>query len=92
VFVVAGIASFLLAGFSLTLPHTPPKPVASGANKFAWLEALRLLAAPFILVLWIVTFIDSTVHNLFFNWTGTFLGTPSTPAASAFRATGSCRS
>jgi MFS family permease len=76
VFVVAGIASFLLAGFSLTLPHTPPKPVASGANKFAWLEALRLLAAPFILVLWIVTFIDSTVHNLFFNWTGSFLGTP----------------
>jgi nucleoside transporter len=75
VFVVAGIASFLLAGFSLTLPHTPPKPVASGANKFAWLEALRLLAAPFILVLWIVTFIDSTVHNLFFNWTGSFLGT-----------------
>jgi len=75
-FVVAGIASFLLAGFSLTLPHTPPKPVASGANKFAWLEALRLLAAPFILVLWAVTFIDSTVHNLFFNWTGSFLGTP----------------
>jgi nucleoside transporter len=76
VFVVAGIASLVLAAFSLTLPHTPPKPVATGANKFAWLEALRLLAAPFILVLWIVTFIDSTVHNLFFNWTGSFLGTP----------------
>jgi len=73
--VVAGVASLLLAGFSLTLPHTPPKRVTSGANKFAWLESLRLLAAPFILVLWIVTFIDSTVHNLFFNWTGTFLGT-----------------
>ena len=75
-FVVAGVASFVLAAFSLILPHTPPKPVASGANKFAWLEALRLLAAPFIMVLWIVTFIDSTVHNLFFNWTGSFLGTP----------------
>jgi nucleoside transporter len=74
-FAVAGIASLLLAGFSLTLPHTPPKKVTEGANKFAWLEALRLLAAPFILVLWIVTFIDSTVHNLYFNWTGTFLGT-----------------
>jgi nucleoside transporter len=74
-FVVAGIASLILAAFSLTLPHTPPKPVTTGANKFAWLEALRLLAAPFILVLWLVTFIDSTVHNLYFNWTGTFLGT-----------------
>jgi len=78
-FVVAGVASLLFAGFSLTLPHTPPKRVATGANKFAWLEALRLLAAPFILVLWLVTFVDSTVHNLFFNWTGTFLGTA--PAA-----------
>jgi nucleoside transporter len=75
VFVVAGLASLVLAVFSLTLPHTPPKRVTEGADKFAWLEALRLLAAPFILVLWIVTFIDSTVHNLFFNWTGSFLGT-----------------
>ena len=74
-FVVAGIASLILAAFSLTLPHTPPNKVATGANKFAWLESVRLLAAPFILVLWLVTFVDATVHNLFFNWTGTFLGT-----------------
>lgn len=72
-FIVAGIASLALAAFSLTLPHTPPKP-ATGANKFAWLESLRLLRTPFILVLWLVTFIDATVHNLYFNWTGTFLG------------------
>src|SRR5262249_796533 len=73
-FVVAGLAPLILAAYSLTLPHTPPKRVTEGADKFAWLEALRLLAAPFILVLWIVTFIDSTVHNLYFNWTGSFLG------------------
>ena len=73
-FVVAGVASLMLAVFSLTLPHTPPKRITQGADKFAWFEALRLLAAPFILVLWIVTFIDSTVHNLYFNWTGSFLG------------------
>jgi MFS family permease len=73
-FVVAGIASLVLAAFSLALPHTPPKRVATGADKFAWLESLRLLAVPFILVLWAVTFIDSTVHNLYFNWTGSFLG------------------
>jgi MFS family permease len=75
VFVVAGVASLLLAAYSLVLPHTPPKVVETGANKFAWLEAVRLLSIPFILVLWLVTFVDSTVHNLFFNWTGTFLGT-----------------
>jgi len=33
-----------------------------------------LLSAPFILILWLVTFVDATVHNLYFNWTGTFLG------------------
>ncbi len=39
----------MLAAFSLTLPHTPPKPVETGANRFAWLEAMRLLRTPFIL-------------------------------------------
>src|SRR5450432_3118916 len=36
---------------------------------------MKLLAHPFVLVLWVVTFIDAFVHNCFFNWTGTFLGT-----------------
>jgi hypothetical protein len=76
-FIVAGIVSLVLAVFSLTLPHTPPKRVESGAeSKLAWLEALKLLGIPFILILWLVTFVDATVHNLFFNWTGRFLGTP----------------
>ncbi len=74
-FIVAGVASLVLAAFSLTLPHTPPKPATTSANKFAWLESLRLLRTPFLLVLWLVTFVDATVHNLFFNWTGSFLGT-----------------
>ncbi|SRR6266540_3277072 len=74
-FIVAGVASLILSAFSVTLPHTPPKRAAAGVTRYAWLEAVRLLSTPFILVLWLVTFIDSTVHNLFFNWTGTFLGT-----------------
>lgn len=75
-FVVSGIASLLLAGFSFLLPHTPPKkPVEGAVEKLAWLEAARLLKHPFVLVLWVVTFIDSFVHNCYFNWTGVFLGT-----------------
>ena len=74
-FVVAGAASFLLAAFSLTLPHTPPKKIDRGAERFAWLEAVRLLKHPFILVLWLVAFVDAFVLYSYFNWTGTFLGT-----------------
>lgn len=76
-FVVSGIASLLLAVFSLGLPHTPPKVVEvsgeGGRERLAWLEALKLLRHPFIMVLWIVTLIDAFVHNCYFNWTGVYL-------------------
>ncbi|HQR06991.1 MAG TPA: MFS transporter [Gemmatales bacterium] len=72
VFIVAGIASLLLAAFSLSLPNTPPKP-ASGVDKFAWFKAMKYLAKPFLLVLFLVTFIDAAVHQSFFFWTPDFL-------------------
>jgi hypothetical protein len=76
-FIVAGIASLALAAFSLVLPKSAPKAAAaSGAvEQLAWLEAFRLLKHPFLLVLWLVTLVDSFVHNCYFNWTGVFLGT-----------------
>lgn len=76
-FIVAGIASLALAAFSLTLPRTAKKaaPAAGGADNLAWLSALKLLKQPFVLVLWLVTLVDSFVHNCYFSWTGTFLGT-----------------
>jgi nucleoside transporter len=77
-FVAAGGASLLLAAFSLTLPHTPPKPAESAGEKLAWLEAMMLLGKPFVLILFIVTFLDSTVHQLFFFWTERYL--TATPA------------
>lgn len=73
-YVVAGAASLALAGFSFLLPHTPPKRAGNGAEKLAWFEALKLLKHPFVLVLWLVTLVDSFVHNCYFNWTGSFLG------------------
>lgn len=74
-FIVAGIASLILAAYSLILPHTPPKKIEQGADRFAWLEAFKLLKQPFVLVLWLVTFVDAFVLYCYFNWTGTFLGT-----------------
>jgi MFS family permease len=75
-YIIAGIASLFLALFSLALPHTPPKKAATAKDKFAWIEALRLLGRPFVLVLWIVTFVDSFVLNAYFYWAATFLGSP----------------
>jgi MFS family permease len=77
-YIVAGIVSLLLAAFSLTLPHTPPKKVTQGEDRFAWLESVKLLRHPFMLVLWLVTFVDAFVHNCYFNWTGSFLSAAKT--------------
>jgi len=75
-YIVAGIASLVLAAYSLTLPHTPPKKAdEAGTEKLAWLEAMRLLQKPFVLVLWVITFVDSFLLYAYFNWTGSFLGT-----------------
>lgn len=76
-YIVAALASFVLAGYSLLLPHTPPKKAGQGGvETLAWLEAVKLLKHPFVLVLWVITFVDSFLLYTYFNWTGSFLGTP----------------
>ena len=35
---------------------------------------MKLLKHPFVLALWVVTLVDSFIHNCYFNWTGSFLG------------------
>jgi nucleoside transporter len=75
IFVVAGGASLALAAFSLALPHTPPRPAAEVGGQMAWTRAVGFLFShPFLLVLFVVTFIDSTIHNGYFLLAGGFLG------------------
>jgi len=76
IFLIAGVASLALAAFSLLLPHTPAKKAEVAEDKFAWLEALRLLKQTFVLVLWLLAFVDAFVLNAYFNWAGMFLGSP----------------
>jgi MFS family permease len=73
IFLVAAIVSFALAAYSLTLPHTPPKKDAAGADPLAWREAIKLLGVPFVGVLFLVTFIDSVIHNGYFVMADNFL-------------------
>jgi nucleoside transporter len=76
-FLIAGVASLLLAAFSLVLPHTPPSGVPG--TSFAPIKAFQSLAVPSILVLFIVTFMDSLVHYSYFFWAGRFLPTIGLP-------------
>lgn len=78
-FLTSGIASLALAAFSLQLPHTPPKPAAADSDAPAWLESMRLLKHPFLIVLFIVTLIDATVHDGFFFFAFKYLADVGVP-------------
>lgn len=71
-FITAGIASLVLAGFSMMLPHTPPKPKIKGESSLAWLEAVKLLRLPFVMVLFVATFFDAAVHQCYFVYAGRY--------------------
>jgi len=79
IFIVSGIASFLLAGVSLTLQPTPPARAEASPNAAALgrgnapLQAIKLLAVPTFLVLFVVTFMDALVHQAYFQLTSPFL-------------------
>jgi nucleoside transporter len=73
IFLGAAIISFVLAAYSLTLPHTPPRRDVEGIDHLAWVKAVKFLAVPYVLVLFIVTLIDSIIHNGYFVLIGGFL-------------------
>ena len=71
IFTVAGMASIALAGFSMTLPHTPPaKQKARRARR----SSDKLLRDPVMFAgLFVATLMDALVHQCYFQWTSPFL-------------------
>jgi nucleoside transporter len=78
IFWVSAIASFALAAFCLALPKTPPAAAAEARSAPG--QAIALLAVPWFLVLFIVTFMDALVHQGYFQWTSPFLERAGVPA------------
>lgn len=66
IFVVAGLLSLVLAGYSLTLPHTPPRRDMRGPDRLAWLRTARFVRQPHVFILFCVVLIDAVVHNGYF--------------------------
>jgi nucleoside transporter len=77
IFVVAGVASLALAGVALMLPAIAPAKAAG--ERYAPLEAIKLLANPTVAVLFVVTFLDALVHQCYFQWTSPFLSAIGVP-------------
>ena len=70
---VAGVAGLVMAGYSLTLPHTPPEKKADDAD-FAPGKVAVLLRGRTFLMLTIVSLIVAVVHKFYFVWNSPFLG------------------
>ena len=73
IFLVAAVLSFVCAAFAVSLPRTQPSRKAPASDPLAWRAAFRLLAVPFVGVLFVVTFVDSVIHNGYFVMADAFL-------------------
>ncbi len=68
---LSGIASFLLAGFSLMLPHTPP--AKTGKSPLAFLDALKLMKDPSFAIFIVIALVVSTELMFYYVLTAPFL-------------------
>ena len=66
----AGVLSFVMAAYCLTLPHTPPAKTVQ--NPFAFLEALKLVRKPSFAVMLIVALVVSTELQFYYILTQNF--------------------
>ncbi len=70
-FCFAGVAGLLMAGYSMTLPHTPPQP--RGDRKFAPAAVMGMMRFRYFAVLVVITFFVAIVHKFYFVWNSPYL-------------------
>jgi len=70
-FMIAAILGVVMAAYCLTLPHTPP--TKSAAEKTAWLEGLKEIAKPPLLMLFAIAVPVSMIHQFYFVFTSDFV-------------------
>jgi nucleoside transporter len=82
-FYLAGGGAIVMALYSLTLPHTPPKG-AAGGDVFG-LGALKLLKEPSFLVFALCAFLISIPLSFYFAWGNAFLVETNSPRPTALQ-------
>jgi nucleoside transporter len=66
-FFMAGVVELVLAGYCVSLPHTPPKPRTETGGDVFGLAALKLLKQPAFLLFAACVFLVSIPVNFYFN-------------------------
>lgn len=85
-FYLAGIGGIVMALYSLTLPHTPPKGAADQSADVFGLKALRLFRDPGFLAFAGCAFLICIPATYFFNWSAAFLAETERPLPTALTA------
>lgn len=71
IFLLSAMIAFALGILAFFLPHTPPRK--NPVDPLAWRAAFKMLKTPVVAVLFLVTFIDSVVHNGYYVVSDAFL-------------------
>ncbi len=70
---LASVGSVVLAGFALTLPHTPPKGYGRPVREVLGLPAVKMLRDPAIIVFALVLFLGNMLNQFYVLFTAPYL-------------------
>jgi len=87
-FYMTGAVELILAGYCLSLPHTPPKPASESGGDVFGLAALKLLKQPAFLLFAVCVFLVSIPVNFYFTSFNVMLTEGERPAPTALMTLG----